>query len=241
MPTRFNFLGENARIKSPGLSRRKSLLTRWSSSRIVHELKGGGGFTGNERLGVPTCVDFITSESDPRLPMEMVDEIIKSYFDSVMASSIIGRDSQRMVFSRNIKPLTLVSRDIRYLILRQFCRNLSFLTLRDTNELFVYLTSVATSLQLRNWTGGFTWVRFVLITRYMLLSVSTQRIYLGLCQCQRFSFQEPSLSSSKSRTCKTSLSTVRIVSSHLKLQPYPSSLTHSRKKTTSYPIYVLLS
>ena len=169
MPTRFNFLEENARTKSPGLSHRKSLLTRRSSSRIVHELKGDGGFTGNERLGVPTCVDSITS--GPRLPMEMVDEIIKSYFDSVMASSLIGRDSQRMVFSRNIKPLTLVSRDIRYLILRQFCRNLSFLTLRDTNELFVYLTSVAASLQLRNWTGGFTWVRSVLITRYMLLSV----------------------------------------------------------------------
>jgi hypothetical protein len=96
--------------------------------------------------------------------MEMLDEIIKSYFDSVMASSIIGRDSQRIVFSRNIKPLTFVSKDIRYLILRQFCQKLRFLTLRDANELFVYLTSVAASLQPRDWTGGFTWVRFVLIT-----------------------------------------------------------------------------
>src|SRR5258708_3995735 len=156
MPTRFNFLEENPRM-SP-LSRRKSLLTRRSNSRNVF-------FAGNEKMAVSTCIGPIVS--GPRLPMEILDEIIKFYFDSVMASSIIGRRSQRMVFSRDIKPITFVSRDIRYLILRQFCQNLSFLTLRDANELFDYLTSVTASLKLRNWTGGFTWVRFVLITRYM--------------------------------------------------------------------------
>jgi len=145
---------------SPGLSRRKSFLTRRSKSRNV-------SFAGNEKIAVSTYTGPLLPV--PKLPMEILDEIIKFYFDSVMASSIIGRRSQRMAFSRDIKPVTFVSRDIRYLILRQFCQNLCFLTLRDANELFGYLTSVAASLKHRNWTGGFTWVRFVLVTPYMRL------------------------------------------------------------------------
>lgn len=94
--------------------------------------------------------------------MELVEEIMKFYTRSTIASTRFGQESQRTAFSRDIKPLTMVSRDLRYLALRQFFQTVSFISQSDATPLFYYLTSVTTSLKERNWSGGFIWVKSVL-------------------------------------------------------------------------------
>jgi len=140
MPTRLNLLDDVLPSKSPGLSRRTSLLSKRSNSRNV--------------------VSFLPS--GPRVPMELLEEIMKFYTHSTMASTRFGRESQQTAFSRDIKPLTVASRALRYLVLRQFFETVNFISQSDDTSLFYYLTSVTTSLKERNWSGGFVWVKSVL-------------------------------------------------------------------------------
>ena len=150
MPTRHNLLAADSLTNSPGLnlSRRRSMLSKRSSSRNV-----ALSMQDNPRVPI-----FDPMRSGPRVPNELLNEIIKFYFEGVMT---FRRNSQRVVF-RDIQPLIFVSRDIRSLILRQFCRKLVFLTPQDATKICVYLTTVAAS-------GGFAWVRSVPFTLYMPL------------------------------------------------------------------------
>lgn len=157
MPTRHNLLDADLLTNDPpvNLTRRRSMLSKRSNSRNV-----ALSVQDNSRMPI-----FDPMRSGPSVPTELLNEIIKFYFEGVTA---FRRASQRVLF-RDIQLLTLVSRDVRYLILRQFCRRLCFLAPQDANEICVYLTSVA----------GFDWVRSVPITLYVLLHMQILRIYLG--------------------------------------------------------------
>ena len=165
MPTHLNILDDGSFSKSPrvtysksGITRRKSLLTRRSSSRSAAAVD-------DSTAGCSLFDSF--SNLKPRVPMELLEQIVEFYSDSVLAAARYGRELRRAVFFRYVKPLTVVSRDLRYLVLRQFCKMLCFNTQQEADGLFQYLTRVTAFFNDRNAMGGFVWVRYVHLTHYI--------------------------------------------------------------------------
>jgi hypothetical protein len=137
MPLRI-LLAHSDEMHSPGLMiRRKSLLRRQNS------------------LAFPSTA--------PQVPMEILDGIIECYVIELyplMATPAI--ESQKTIFARYIMPCTLVSKDFRYLVLRSFFRSLSMGASNDFKALLGFLEQIDSQYHKQAWTGGFSWVRFVL-------------------------------------------------------------------------------
>jgi len=169
MPTHLNVLDDGSFLKSPrvnysrsGITRRKSLLTRRSSSRNAAAVDD------------PNAGCSLFANLKPRVPMELLERIVEFYSDSVLAAARFGRERRRAVFFRYVKPLTVVSRDLRYLVLRQFCKLLGFNTQQEADGLLQYLTRVTAFFNDRNAMGGFVWVRYVHFT-YIIYHISDDR------------------------------------------------------------------
>ena len=95
--------------------------------------------------------------------MEILDGIIECHVIALYpltASPAI--ESQKTVFARYIIPCTLVSKDFRHLVLRSFFRSLSMGTSDDFRGLLGFLEQIDSQYHKKGWTGGYSWVRFVL-------------------------------------------------------------------------------
>ena len=103
------------------------------------------------------------SSTAPQVPMEILDGIIECYvIELYPLMTTLAIESQKMVFARYIMPCTLVSKDFRHLVLRSFFRSLSMGTSDDFRALVGFLEQIDSQYHKQGWSGGFSWVRFVL-------------------------------------------------------------------------------
>jgi hypothetical protein len=125
------------------------------------------GSAGGYRLRLRPSIDTSSKTSlfahpEPRVPMEIIEAIIKQYAAIILAPSMgesayLG--SQKSAFMQFFSPLSLVSTDIRYLALREFFHVLVFSTTEDSTSLLKFLALLDTQFRNKGWIGGYRWVR----------------------------------------------------------------------------------
>jgi len=134
-------------LPSPGPVRRRSLLARYVST---------GRTTGTEASAPVTQPSgLVLLKSSPRVPMELLDNIITLF----TVSFCLPVPTRKTAFVL-IKPLTLVSKSFRHLVLRNYFSTL-VLENKSSIGLFRFLQNEDAANRQRGWTGGFVWVRSV--------------------------------------------------------------------------------
>ncbi|KJA13714.1 hypothetical protein HYPSUDRAFT_49670, partial [Hypholoma sublateritium FD-334 SS-4] len=140
--------------------------TSESSSLAPLPLMRHGSFGSRRLLLRPSdpIGTFITPKSirlTPRMPMEMLEQILEHYADSVLSPAYISGGSQKTCYKIFFSPSTLVSKDFRQLALRAFFRALVFRTTDDCSCVLRFLDLLNTRYVANGWIGGYRWVRFV--------------------------------------------------------------------------------
>ncbi|KAF8813015.1 hypothetical protein BYT27DRAFT_7231085 [Phlegmacium glaucopus] len=130
-------------LPSPGPVRHRSLLARYGSA---------------------TSRTSTEDNSSPRVPTEILDHIIALF----TVSFCLPVPTRRSSFAL-IKPLTLVSKTFRHLVLRHY---FAILVLENKTSigLFRFLKNEDEANCQLGWTGGFVWVRSLFASSYVLLS-----------------------------------------------------------------------
>ena len=150
-------------LPSPGPVRRRSLLAGYVSSTRQSRLSTAAGST----ISIEDKIDkkfstqatqhsnLFSLKPSPRLPTELLDHIILLF----TVSFCLPVPTRQTSFAL-IKPLTLVSKSFRHLVLRRYFEILA-LENKSSIGLFRFLDNVDATHRLRGWTGGFVWVRSV--------------------------------------------------------------------------------
>ena len=140
-------------LPSPSPVRRRSLLARYDSTGSTTSIED----KFNKKLSAQATQhsDLVFLKASPRVPMELLDHII-TLFTVFFCLPVPTRKSAFAL----IKPLTLVSKSFRHLVLRHYFAIL-VLARKSSIGLFRFLENEDATHRQRGWTGGFVWVRSV--------------------------------------------------------------------------------
>lgn len=129
---------------------RRSFLARYVSTGSIED-------NFNKKLSAQATQNsnLVLLKTTPRVPMELLDHIILLF-----AVSCLPVPTRKTAFTL-IKPLTLVSKSFRHLVLRHYFAIL-VLEKKSSIKLFRFLENEDATYRQRGWTGGFVWVRSVL-------------------------------------------------------------------------------
>lgn len=139
--------GSAGTFPSPGPARRRSLLARYAST---------GSTEDNFNKKISAQVTVQPSSARALLPTELLDHIITLF----TISFCLPVPTRNTTFAL-IKPLTLVSKAFRLLVLRRYFA-IFVLEKKPSIGLFHFLKNEDAANRQRGRTGGFDWVRSVL-------------------------------------------------------------------------------
>jgi hypothetical protein len=140
-------------LPSPSPVRRRSLLARYISAGSTTSIEDE---KFNKKLSAQATQhsNLVLLKRSPRVPTELLDHIILLF-----TVSCLPVPTRKAAFTL-IKPLTLVSKSFRHLVLRRY---FAILVLENKSSvgLFRFLENEDATHRRRGWTGGFVWVRSV--------------------------------------------------------------------------------
>lgn len=141
-------------LPSPGPVRRRSLLARYVSTGSTTSIEDR--FSKKLSAQATQQSNLVFLKTSPRVPTEVLDHIITLF----IVFFCLPVPTRKTAFEL-IKPLTLVSKSFRHLVLRHY---FSILVLADKSSvgLFRFLENEDAMHRRRGWTGGFVWVRSVI-------------------------------------------------------------------------------
>ena len=139
---------------SPGPDRRRSLLTHYVSVGSTTSTEDHS--TLKKIISAQATPNLVLLKPSPRVPMELLDHIIALF----TITFCLPVPTRKTAFTL-IKPLTLVSKAFRHLVLRHY---FSILVLENKSSLglFHFLENEDAVNRQRGCTGGFMWVRSVI-------------------------------------------------------------------------------
>ena len=140
-------------LPSPGPVRRRSLLARYVSTGNTTSIEDI--FNKKSSAQATQHSNLVLLRASPRVPTELLDHIITLF----TVSFCLPVPARKTAFAL-IKPLTLVSKSFRHLVLRRYFAIL-VLTNKSNIGLFRFLANEDATRRRRGWTGGFVWVRSV--------------------------------------------------------------------------------
>ena len=145
------------RASLPGTPvRRRGLLVRYVSTgscRTVTSIEDR--FNKKFSAQATQHSNLVLLKESPRVPTELLDHIITLF----TVSFCLPVPTRKTAFAL-IKPLTLVSKSFRHLVLRHYFAIL-VLESKSSIGLFRFLENEDATNRQRGWTGGFVWVRSV--------------------------------------------------------------------------------
>ena len=153
-------------LPSPSPVLRRGLLARYVSigsttTRSIEDRL-------NKKLSAQTTQhsNLVSLKASPRVPTELLDRIITLF----TVSFCLPVPSRNTAFAL-IKPLTLVSKSFRHLVLRHY---FAILVLENKSSvwLFRFLENEDAAHRRRGWIGGFVWVRSVQIWASYLVNLT---------------------------------------------------------------------
>ena len=140
-------------LPSPSPVLRRGLLVRYVSTGSTTSIED----KFNKKLSAQATQhsNLVLLKASSRVPTELLDHIITLF----TLSFCFPVPTRRAAFAF-IKPLTLVSKSFRHLVLRRY---FAILVLENKSSigLFRFLENEDATLRRRGWTGGFVWVRSV--------------------------------------------------------------------------------
>ena len=143
-------------LPSPSPILRRGLLVRYVSTGSTTSIEHSDT-KFNKKLSAQAThhLDFILLKASPRVPTELLDHIISLF----TVSFCLPVPTRRTAFAL-IKPLILVSKSFRLLVLRHY---FAILVLENKSSigLFRFLENEDATQRWHGWTGGFVWVRSV--------------------------------------------------------------------------------
>ena len=152
---------------SPGPVRRRSLLTHYVS---VGSTRSTEDHSTLKEISAQVTPNLVLLEPSPRVPAELLDHIIALF----TITFCLPVPTRKTAFTL-IKPLILVSKAFRHLVLRHY---FSILVLENKSSigLFHFLESEDAVNRQHGCTGGFMWVRSVSNLAFLLRQFITYMI-----------------------------------------------------------------
>jgi hypothetical protein len=142
-------------LPSPGPIRRRSLLARYVSTGSTTTRSIEDEFNKKLNAQATQHSNLVLLKASPRVPTELLDHII-TLFTVFFCLPVPTRNTAFAL----IKPLTLVSKSFRHLVLRHYFAIL-VLSNKSSIGLFRFLENEDEAHRRHGWTGGFVWVRSV--------------------------------------------------------------------------------